>query len=172
MDKTQQVPRRSHLLQTPSNRGRVYAAKHVTGGSRRVDGWTGVYGLKLDNLASPGNLWKALSFSLLQWLILLKGGRGHSTPVHERLRFQSLFRQYWNKMSLVNHTASPQPLRFQPRGFPKGWAHCPHPPLPELGYLPSPGAFPKHPLHLSPSPKLQLNTLRGFYHGLLQCYDK
>lgn len=79
-----------------------------------MDGRTDVYGLKLENLASPGNLQKALSFSLLQWLILLKWGRGHSTPTHERLSFQSLFRQYWNKMSLVNHTASPQPLHFQP----------------------------------------------------------
>lgn len=112
-----------------------------------MDGWTGVYGLRLENPTSPLNLPKALSFSLLQWLTLLKGCGGHSTPAHERLSFQSLFRQDWNKMSLVNHTASPHLLSHcasSPKDFP-GAEHTAH-------TLPFQNWATSSPLHVVPSP--------------------
>lgn len=58
------------------------------------------------------------SFSLLQWLILLRWGWEHFIPAHQRLSFQLPFRQDWNKMSLMNHTthsiSTSTPWHFQP----------------------------------------------------------
>lgn len=116
------------FAQDPKYPRQSLSANCITNGGRwmhgQTDGWTGVYGSRLKNPNSPGNIPKALS-SLLQWLSLPKGwgwGRRHFIPALERLSFQSLFRQDWNKMSLLcsaahgSSTATVLPAQRTPQG--------------------------------------------------------